>query len=168
MSISVTTTTGKNAPIGITSDIIIFPSSLIGIMQSYRNVLVGGFCIKHRLYGFVCPCRIYIHPIILFCVIRNRIVSIAHTLSVTSVPTLEHVKIEPCSLAPPSCRSVSSTWMIGHQVVLIDCFNRCGESLPYLWSDISLYISTHDPDNVWLVFITVGKKCTIPFSIFHR
>ena len=101
MTIGMTAGTGKDTPIGIAANIIILPALLVRIVQSLRNILVAWFGIEHRLDRFVCPGRIHIHPVVFLGIVRDRIILVAHTLTILAVTTLEGMEIEPFRLAPP-------------------------------------------------------------------
>ena len=57
--------------------------------------------------------------------------------------------------------------MIGHQMVLVDGLNGCGQCLPYLRLDVALNVATHKPDDVRLVLVAVGEERTVFLGIFH-
>ena len=167
MSVGVSTTACKHTPVGITTHIIILPAWLVGVVESHRDILVTGFCIQHRLDGVVLPGGVYIHPVVFLRIVRNRIVDITHTLSITTMSALEGVEIHPWGFAPPFGRGVTSTRMIGHDMILVNRLDSGSQCFPNFGLDVALNIATHKPDDVGLVLITVGQERSVFLGVLH-
>ena len=93
---------GKNRPVGISPYVAVVPSWLVGIVQSLRYILITGFGVENWFDRLVTPCRIYIHPVVFLRIVGNGIILVAHTLSVASVPALEHVEVKPLAVVEPA------------------------------------------------------------------
>ena len=57
--------------------------------------------------------------------------------------------------------------MIGHQVVLVYRLDGGSQGLPHLRLDVALDVTTHEPDNVGLILITVGEEGSVFLGILH-
>ena len=167
MAVGVSATACKHTPIGIAAHIVVLPARFVGVVQTHGDVLVGRFCVQDGLDGVVFPRGVDIHPVVLLRIVRYGVVGIAHTLSVTTMSALEGVEINPLSLAPPFCRGIAPTRMIGHQVVLVYRLDSRCQRLPNLRLDVALNVATHKPDDVGLVLITVGKERTVFLRVVH-
>ena len=167
MAVGVTARACKHTPIGIATHVVVLPTGFIGVMKSHWDVLVTRFCIKHGLNRIIFPRRIDIHPVVLLRIVRNRIIGIAHALTIATVSALERMEIKPCCLAPPFGRGITSSRMIRHQVVLVYRLNGRSQCFPHLRFDVTLDITTHKPDDVRFVLVTVGKEGAILLGIFY-
>ena len=159
--------TGKHAPVGIAAHVVVLPAALVGVVQSHGNILIGRLSVEHRLDGFILPRGVYIHPVVLLRIVGNGVVLVAHALSVLAVPALEGVEVYPCSLAPPLGRCVTTTGMVGHEVVLVDRLDGGGQCFPHFRFDVALDVAPHEPDDVLFVFVSVGEERTVFLGILY-
>ena len=161
MAVGVAAGTGEDTPIGIAPYVGSLPSSLAGVVESYGNILIAGLSVDDGLYWLVRPCGVYIHPVVLLRAVGDGIEGVAHALAVATVSALEHVEVYPWSLAPPPCRRVASTGVIGHEVVVVNGFDGSCQRVPYFRMDIAFYVATHYPYDVRLVLVTVRKELPV-------
>ena len=167
MSIRMSEGTCEHRPIGIAAHVGSLPAGFVLIVKTHRDILIRRFSIDHRFDWTIGPCRVHIHPVVLFGIIRDWIVFVTHPLTILAVSALEHMEIHPRRLCPPLGRSVSPTRMIGHQVVLVDSLDGSGQGIPLSRVDIALDVTTHDPDDIGLILIAVGQESTIELRLFH-
>ena len=168
MAIGVSATACKHTPVGITTHITGLPDTLIRIVESFGYALIDGLIVNDGFRGFVGPGGIHIHPVIFFRIVGYGIGFVVHALTIFAMPALEGVEVNPGCLTPPSGGCIATTWMIGHQVVVVYRLDGGGERLPYVSLHITLYITTDDPDDIWAVFVAVGEKTSVGLRLLYR
>ena len=57
--------------------------------------------------------------------------------------------------------------MIRHEMVLVYQFDGRGQRFPYFGLDIALDVTTHEPDDIGLVLVSVGEEGAILLRILH-
>lgn len=113
-----------------TSYIICSPATFFRIVQSVRNPFITGLGIQYRLQGLFGKACFHIAPVVFCYITIGQIISIAFSLPVTAMSTLEHIKIEPVGIIEPGCRHGSTKWVESHQMVLIDGTNCTCQGFP--------------------------------------
>ena len=167
MTVCMSERTGKYRPVSIPAYIIVFPEQFILIMQAMRNFFVNRFTVNHGFHRLHGQATLYETPVIFFRIFFDRIITVSETLSVAAVSALKHVEIQPGSIVKPSSRSCSSTRMECHQVILVDSFDRSGQSFPFSGFHIATDVSADKPDNVRFVLITFCQKLTVCFCLVN-
>ena len=97
----------------------------------------------------------------------GQIISIAFSLPVTAMSTLEHIKIEPVGIIEPGCRHGSTKWVESHQMILIDGTNCTCQGFPNFCFHIASRISSDYPHYIRIVLISFGKEGSVCFRFFY-
>ena len=114
-----------------------------------------------RLLGKAC---FHIAPVVFCYITIGQIISIAFSLPVTAMSTLEHIKVEPVGIIEPSCRHGSTKWVESHQMVLIDGTNCTCQGFPNFCFHIASCISSDYPHYIRIVLISFGKEGSVCFA----
>ena len=153
--------TGKDTPVGIASHVVVLPALLVGVVQSLGYVFVAWFRVEYGFDGFVSPCRVHIHPVVLLCIVGYGIILVPHTLAILAMSALEGMEVQPLGLAPPFGRGIASARMIGHEVVVVYGLDGCGKRLPHLGVHITGDVTAHNPDDVGRVLVAFGEELAV-------
>ena len=135
-------------------------------MQAVRNFFIDRFSIDNRFHGFHSHTALNETPVVFFRILFDRIVAVTKTLSVTTVSALKHIEVQPGSVVEPSCWGCSATRMEGHQVILVDCFDRSCQCLPFGCFHITANVSTDKPNDIRFVLITFRQELSVCFRLF--
>ena len=119
MTVGVTARASEDRPISVTANVAIHPSRLVSIVKTLWDIFIAWFCIEHGLNWLICPCGVNIHPVVFLGIVRDRVVFVSHSLTITAVSRLEGVEVHPFCFAEPFCAGISATRVIGHDMVLV-------------------------------------------------
>ena len=75
------------------------------------------------------------------------------------------MEVYPRCLAPPFSRCVASAWVVSHEMVVVDRLDSRCQCVPYLWVNVALDVTTHNPDDVFLVLVSVGKELAVSLRL---
>jgi len=165
-TVSVSTGSGKDRPIGIAADIGSLPTRLGIVVKTLGNVFIRGFSIKHRLHGGNGQGLFNVAPIVFLCFVGDWVILVSHALVVAAMPTLEHVEVYPLGFGEEQRRASASAGMESHQMPWVNGAYGACQSLPHLSLDSPLYVASDYPNDVGAILVTIGQEGSILHSLF--